>query len=210
MSDDDFDEYEEEHSAVSGDGALASGFTRWPSLRQAPEHWSETLKRDQSKPKKPVAPTNVEGQDEIRWGDVKAGSVVVPALTAGLVVPPPFFQLLQIRRPARTWSLQYSIEWTNPSAFNILADEALIGYFSVYLGVGSSRIRISRDIAIEGPTAPPIVFPEFGVESSTVDENMPAAELVASVTAGFIASGLAPGQRTFTYNLRVAAAPTTR
>lgn len=209
MSYDDENEYGDDESA-SPDGALVDGFTRWPSLRQAPEHWSETLKRDQSKPKKPVAPTNVEGQDEIRWGDVRAGSILVPGGAAGLVVPPPFQQLLQIRRPARTWSLQYSIEFTNPSAVSILVNEALVGYFSVYLGIGSSRIRIARDISVDGPTAGTIIFPEFGIETSLVDPNMPAAELVASVTAGFIATGLAPGDRLFTYNLRVAAAPTTR
>lgn len=209
MSYDDENEYGDDES-LSGEGSLVDGFTRWPSLRQAPEHWAETLKRDQSKPKKPVAPTNVEGQDEIRWGDVRAGSIFVPGGAAGLVVPPPFSQLLQIRRPARTWSLQYSLEWTNPSAFTILADETLVGYFSVYLGIGSSRIRIARDIGIDGPTTAPIIFPEFGVETSLVDENMPAAEIVASVTAGFFCSGAAVADRTFTYNLRVAAAPTTR
>lgn len=203
------DDDDDDSASIHGAGSLASGFSHWPSLRQPAEHWSETLKRDQSKPKRPESPANVEGQDEIRWGDIRAKQILVPAGVSGLVGLTPFSQLVQLRRPARTWSLMYSVEFTNPASVQLLADESLIGFFSIYLGVGSSRIRIARDIPIDGPTGAP-TFAEFGIESSFVDQNMPAAELVLSVTAGVQASGLAVANRLFTINLRCHAAPTTR
>lgn len=209
--DDDFDG--DEGSSVGGAGELSGGFTDWPSLRQNPGHWAGTLKRNQSKAKSVGGPTNVEGQDEIRWGDRVRRTMVVPnAVGPGLVGgfdPNNFTQFVQIVRPARVWSLMYNLEWTNPVAAPLVAGERIVAFFSIYLGVGSSRIRIGRDVDIVGPTGVP-VFPQFGIDSTFVDPNLVAKEIIISVNVALEAGAPTVGARTFELLLSAHGAPVTR
>jgi len=197
---------------VSGAPDLRGGFTNWPSLRHAPSHWASTLKRNQSKAP-PSALGGAEGQDEIRWGDRVRRTLVVPnAAGPGLLGPfnpSNFTQFVQIVRPARVWTLQYSIEWTNPAAAPLVAGERLVAFFSIYLGLGSSRQRIGRDVDIVGPTGAP-VFPQFGIETVFVDPNLAAKEILISVNVALQANAPTVGARTFELLLSAQGAPVFR
>lgn len=211
---DDDDDYADGDASVDGPGGgeLSGGFTNWPSLRQRPGHWSSTLKRNQAKAAHVGGPTNVEGQDELQWGNRTNRTIIVPNGTAagfaGLAVNN-FTQLVQLRRPARVWTLIYNLEWTNPAAAPLIAGERIVAFFSIYLGVGSSRIRIARDVDIVGPTGAP-VFPQFGIDSAFVDPDLAAAEVVISVNAAVQLGAPAVGNRTFQLLLSAHAAPIAR
>jgi hypothetical protein len=208
--DDDYDDGDDDQASVSGPGALGAGFSSWPSLNQRAGHWSETLKRDQTKPKTPVSPANREGQDEIRWGDRRTRNITVLAGQTGLIgLNPDFDQVVQLRRPARVWSLIYNLEFTNPVQSPLIAGEDILAFFSIYLGIGSSRIRIARDINIPGPTGTPI-FRQFGIDASITDANLAAAEIVISVNAAVNVPVAPVANRTFNLILSAHAAPVTR
>ena len=212
---DDDDDYADGDGSVDGPGAgdLAGGFTDWPSLRHRPGHWSSTLKRNQAKAGAVGGPTNVEGQEEIRWGDRVRRTLIVPdAAGPGFLGPfdvNAFTQFVQIVKPARVWSLMFNMEWTNAAAAPLVAGERLVAFFSVYLGVGSSRIRIGRDVIIAGPTGVP-VFPQFGIDSTFVDPNLVAKEIVISVNAALEVAAPTVGARTFELVLSAHGAPVTR
>ncbi len=212
---DDDDDYADGDASVDGPGAgeLSGGFTNWPSLRQRPGHWSSTLKRNQAKAAHVGGATNVEGQDEIRWGDRVRRTLSVPnAAGPGLLGPfnaNNFTQFVQIVKPARVWTLMYALEWTNPAAAPLVAGERLVAFFSVYLGVGSSRMRIARDVDIVGPTGTP-VFPQFGIDSVFVDANLVAKEIIISVNVALQTTAPTVGARTFELLLSAHGAPVTR
>ena len=210
--DDDGDYDGDEGDVLSGAGELTGGFTDWPNLRQPAGHWAGTLKRNQNRAK-PGELGGKEGQDEIRWGDRVRRTLVVPnGVGPGLFGPfnaTNFTQFVQIVRPARVWTLQYSLEWTNPAAAPLVAGERLVAFFSVYLGLGSSRMRIARDVDIPGPTGTPI-FPQFGIDSVLVDPNLVAKEILISVNAALEVTAPTVGARTFELLLSAQGAPVFR
>lgn len=94
---------EDEDDDVDGDdvvGAVPDVRERFFDRSQSP-HWADRLRRD---PFNDPKPTQKQGADEIRWGDVNVQQRNIPALgTVQSDFPPP--QIIQATRPARVWSV---------------------------------------------------------------------------------------------------------
>jgi len=88
----------------------------------------------------------VLGDNEQRWGDSEGLSVSIPL--AAVVGPPVFSpfgkQLVDIRVPARGFSISFSVEFLNRQE----AGDILEADFAINYGVGSAQVTVHTSIAV--------------------------------------------------------------
>lgn len=171
--------------------------------------WAERLRVDRTKPKTPPSPSNVAGQDEVRWGDKRVRQILVPGGATGTFgLLPSFDQIVEINRPARAWNLLYSVELLNPYAVTGTAPDEILVFFSTWFGVGASRIRLARNLNIPLPAVP--IFADFGIETSLVEPGIPAQTIVIAVNQAVTIAAPEPSDRIFNVQISAQAAPVMR
>jgi hypothetical protein len=173
--------------------------------------WFNRLRSDPNKSvgAPPKAPTNYEGQDEIRWGDSRDYILEVPAsggATSPFAVPQ---QILQVTRAARLWGAFFSLEFSSfgdPLSAQ-QATEQLIGAFAVTAMVGSSRTTFDVVAAMTFPVAPNALNPI--VTQTSFLNAFPAKQIVITGTVQLLANAFAT-DRVFRCRLACGVAPYTR
>lgn len=172
--------------------------------QQAP--WFQKLRADPQKSvgAPPKAPTNYEGQDEIRWGDSREFQVLVPAAGGSPFATP--VQIMQITRAARLWGGYFSLEFLNPEVPQ-QATEQIIGAFAVTAMVGSSRTTFDVGPTLNLPVAPNVLNPI--VTQTSFLNVFPAKQIVITGTVQVIGVAFAT-DRLFRCRLACGVAPYTR
>lgn len=201
--------YDDEEQGVDGAQHPYSEHTRG-FYEPAPtgDHWSRHLKSDprKSRVSPPIAPTNFEAQDELRWGDSETKTFTSPPagatfVSAGQVGIGQFTQLVEINRPARVWTLNFSVTAAAP----FLIADTFTCIFKTQAGVGSSKQTFYTVLT-------QATFNQFASDPATtaiVVPNIPAKTLFLQYLWFYFAVANAT-PRTIGLRVDLAAAPVTR
>lgn len=163
-----------------------------------PEEWGDALPEWQRRESSNAAAQARDALgNEVRWGDVFRTVVDIPATSVDGVAGQ-LRQIIDIRAPARSWTMAFSLTWQNI----LQADpgDTLVAEFIYEIGVGAARAVFFNGVTI--PAMSPINI------NSVVIPPFPAATIVVSGRLQIVpVSGAA---RQYSGTLAAIAAPVTR
>lgn len=162
-----------------------------------PEEWGDSLPTWQDQARERAQQARDKLPNEVRWGAQERFRVDIPA-TSVVPVVADLKQIIDVRAPARGWTLAFSFTWNDVAQANPL--DVLHADFIYEIGVGSARAVFFQ--GIDMPQTSPVNI------LSTIVGTFPAATIVVSgrITITPV-SGLA---RAYNATLGVLSAPVVR
>lgn len=148
----------------------------------------------------------IEQGDEIRWGATVTADLFIP-----LNQPGAFFstrtQLVQIERPARTWSIQLATTFLNPQT-PVNPGELIDSFFLIDYGTGASKIHT---LETQQMVMPPVItdwMPQPIVVTTL--PLKPAKQIIITAFCRFFTVAVATPARHIIVKLDASAAPVER